>query len=310
MELIRGLHNLHPRHRGSVVTLGNFDGVHVGHQAVLCQAGTHARALGLPMTAISFEPMPREFFRVQPTVARLTRLRERVEALIAAGCVDRLLVLRFDRQLARWSPSEFMRRVLVDGLGARHIVVGDDFRFGRGREGDFQRLAEFGEQHGFGVEEAHSVLVDGVRVSSTAIREALAAGDLPTAERYLGRPYRMSGRVAHGDKRGRQIGFPTANIYLHRALSPVQGVFVVRVQGAADQTLYGVANVGPRPTVGGSEARLEVHLFDFAGDLYGRHLDVDFLHALRPEKRFDSLPELIAQIGRDAEAARAWLADR
>jgi riboflavin kinase/FMN adenylyltransferase len=310
LEIIRGLHNLRARHAGAVVTLGNFDGVHRGHQAVLCQSATRSRALGLPMTAVSFEPMPREFFGVRPAVARLSRLRERAEALAALGTVDRLLVLRFDARLARMSAEAFMQRVLADGLGARHVVVGDDFRFGRGREGDFLRLAEFGERHGFGVEEAHSVLVDGVRVSSTAIREALALGDLSTAERYLGRPYRMSGRVAHGDKRGRQIGFPTANIYLHRALSPVQGVFVVRVQGAADQTLYGVANVGPRPTVGGSEARLEVHLFDFAGDLYGRHLDVDFLHALRPEKRFDSLPELIAQIGRDAEAARAWLADR
>ncbi|RMG31166.1 MAG: bifunctional riboflavin kinase/FAD synthetase [Gammaproteobacteria bacterium] len=309
MRLIRGLYNLRAQDRGVAATIGSFDGVHLGHQAVLGQLAEKAAALGVPTCVITFEPLPREYFHPDSAPPRLTRFREKVCALQRYS-VDRLLVLRFDARLAALSAQEFAQRILVDGLAVRYLVVGDDFRFGRGREGDFHFLQRLGEAAGFGVAHMHSFEIGGERVSSTRVRAALAAGDMALAEQLLGRPYRMLGRVAHGDKRGRTIGFPTANIFLHRHRTPVQGVFAVEMFGLDREPVQGVANVGTRPTVDGTRSLLEVHLFDFDQDIYGRQVAVDFLYKLRDERRFDSFDALMRQIRRDVEAARDWFAQR
>jgi riboflavin kinase / FMN adenylyltransferase len=309
MELIRGLHNLRLRHRGCVATIGNFDGVHLGHQAVLGQLAERAAEWGLPAAVITFEPQPMEFFAHDTVPPRLTRFREKVQALRRFS-VARVICLRFNRALADMPAAEFIRRLLVDGLAVRYLVVGDDFRFGKARQGDFAMLQAAGYANGFQVAAMRSFDVDGVRVSSTRIREALARDDLAGAEKLLGRPYRMCGRVVHGDERGRTIGFPTANIHLHRRSSPVSGVYAVEVFGLEKEPLSGVANVGLRPTVGGTQSRLEVHLLDFDGDIYGRYVQVDFLRKLRPEHRFASLEELVVQIGKDTAAARTFHAAR
>jgi riboflavin kinase/FMN adenylyltransferase len=309
MELIDGLHNLRPRHRGCVATIGNFDGVHLGHQAVLGQLAERGAELGLPTAVITFEPHPREFFARGEVPPRLSRFREKMQALRRFS-VERVVCLRFNQALANMAAANFIGELLVDGLGVRYLVVGDDFRFGKGRQGDFAMLCAAGHDHGFQVAAMHTFNVDGMRASSTRIREALARDDLATAEKLLGRPYRMCGRVVHGDERGRSIGFATANVHLHRHSSPVSGVYAVELFGLEQEPLSGVANVGTRPTVGGSESRLEVHLLDFDADIYGRYVHVDFLRKLRPERRFESLEELVAQIRNDAEQARAFHAAR
>lgn len=304
MLLIRGLHNLRAAHRGCVATIGNFDGVHLGHQAVLEALTARARTEGLPSLVITFEPQPLEFFRPDQAPARLTRLREKLEAIAACG-VDRVLLIRFNAAFAAVEAVDFVKSVLVGRLGLRHLYVGDDFRFGNGRLGDFAMLSEMGRSLGFGVESLDTIAEDGCRVSSTRIREALQAGDLEHAARCLGRRYRICGRVAHGNKRGRTIGFPTLNIGLLRRLTPLRGVFAVQVIGLGDLALHGVANIGNRPTVAGDERLLlEVHLFDFAGDVYGRHVEVDFVAHIREERRFESFDALREQIARDAQQAR------
>jgi len=309
MELIRGFHNLQPRHRGCVATIGNFDGVHLGHQTVLGQLSDKAAELGVASVVISFEPYPMEFFAVDRAPARLTRLREKVRALTRYS-VDRMLCLRFDKAFAEQAAREFIDTVLIDSLDVRYLVVGDDFRFGHNREGDFALLEQVGRERGFEVVHLHTFSVDGERVSSTRIREALAEGDMVTAEKLLGRPYRMCGRVAHGDKRGRSIGFPTANIHLHRHNTPVKGVFAVELFGVKGEPVAGVANVGTRPTVDGTRSLLEVHLFDFADEIYGEYVHVEFVHKLRDETRFESFEELRKQIDIDAEQARVFFKNR
>lgn len=307
MELIRGLHNLRPRHRGCAATIGNFDGVHLGHQAVLGQLSERAAELGLPMVVVIFEPQPQEFFSPATAPPRLTRLREKLEAL-RRYAVERVLVLRFDARLAALSADEFIQRVLVDGLDVRYLVVGDDFRFGQGRAGDFRLLQETGAREGFQVVNMHTFAVGGERVSSTRVRTALAQGDLEAAEALLGRPYRISGRVAAGEQRGRTIGFPTANIHLHRHQSPLQGVYAVELFGLEQEPLPGVANLGRRPTVGGTRLQLEVHLFDFDREIYGRNVHVNFLRRIRDERTFESFDALRRQIDADAAQARAFFA--
>lgn len=309
MELIRGLHNLRARHRGCAVTIGNFDGVHLGHQAVLGQLAERAAELGLPMAVMIFEPQPQEFFAPETAPARLTRLREKLEAL-RRYAVERVLCLRFDRALASLTAEEFIQRVLIDGLDVRYLVVGDDFRFGKGRSGDFKLLQEIGERQGFPVVNMHTFAIGGERVSSTRVRDALAQGDLETAGALLGRPYRMSGRVAHGEQRGRSIGFPTANIHLHRDKTPLQGVYAVELFGLEHEPLPGIANLGRRPTVDGTRLQLEVHLFDFDQDIYGRNVHVNFLQRIRDERKFESFDALREQIVRDAEQARAFFRRR
>lgn len=304
MQLVRGLHNLRPRHRGCVATIGNFDGVHRGHQAILARLRERAVELGVPSCVVIFEPQPREYFAPETAPARLARLRDKV-ALLAAEGVDRVLCLAFNQRLSRLSASEFVETILVDGLGVRHLEVGDDFRFGCDRLGDFAFLQDAGEQHGFTVEAAQTVELDGLRVSSTQVRDALAAADFPLAERLLGRPFRIGGRVLHGQKLARQLGTPTANVQLKRRRAPLSGVYLVSAQ-IDGQVWPGVANIGVRPTVSGDgSAHLEVHLLDFAGDLYGRLLTVEFHHKLREEQRFASLEALKSAIDADIAAARA-----
>lgn len=325
MELIRGLHNLKPRHRGCVATLGNFDGVHLGHQAVIGQLAEQAEELGLPAVAIIFEPQPQEFFsdvqehtspgahdgaaRPQRAAARLTRFREKFQALRRFS-IDRVLCIRFTASFAALAPEEFIRRVLVDGLGIRYLVVGDDFRFGHHRRGDFAMLQAAGSQYGFQVVNMHTFNIDGERVSSSGIRTALLAANLDGAEKLLGRPFRMGGRVAHGRKLGRRLGIPTANIHLHRKAVPLKGIYTVEVFGLRDEPLPGVADVGTRPTVNGTKTLLEVHLLDFDGDIYGCHVNVNFLHKLRDEKRFDSLDVLARAIELDVVNAREFFKRR
>jgi len=308
MEFIRGWHNLKPRHRGCVATIGNFDGVHIGHQAVIGQLAEKAEEIGLPTQVILFEPQPQEFFQTKTAVPRLMRLREKLQALRRYS-VDRVLCLRFNARFAAMEPEEFIQRILVERLGVRYLVVGDDFRFGNKRRGDFDMLVAAGRQHGFQVVNMHTVAIDGERVSSTRIRAALAKADLALAEKLLGRPYRMSGRVAHGDKLGRTLGFPTANIHLHRKVTPIKGVFAVEVFGLNTEPLAGAANIGTRPTVGGTRTLLEVHLLDFNENIYGAYVQVNFLHKLREELRFESIEELKQWIRKDVEDVRAFFKD-
>lgn len=304
MQLVRGSHNLRPAHRGCVATIGNFDGVHLGHRAVFAAMRERAAAMGLPTLVITFEPQPLEFFRPAEAPARLTRLREKLAAIADCG-IDRVMLLEFGAYLAGQSAEDFIRQVLVDGLDVRHLYVGDDFRFGQGRAGDFALLQQAGVDHGFGVESLESVIHLDERVSSTGIRQALAAGDLRRAAHWLGRDYAICGRVAHGDKRGRTIGFPTLNVDLHRRVSPLRGVFAVQVGGIAVQPLPGVANIGNRPTVEGDDRfLLEVHLFDFDQQVYGKHVEVHFVERIRDEKKFDSFDQLRQQIQADAARAR------
>jgi len=309
MQIIRNIKNLKPEHHGCVATIGNFDGVHLGHQAVLGQLAQKADELKLPLTVVTFEPQPQEFFRPEESPPRLTRFREKVQAL-RRYAVNRVLVLRFNEKFSQQSPDDFIQNLLVDGLGVKYLVVGDDFRFGKNRAGDFAMLQDVGMDQGFEVVNMHTFALDGDRVSSTRVREALWMGDLNAAEKLLGRIYRMSGRVAHGDKKGRTIGFPTANIHLHRINTPLRGVFAVELFGIEGEPLPGVANLGTRPTVGGMKTLLEVHLFHFDDDIYGRHVHVDFLHKIRDEQRFDSFDDLKVQILRDVEHARKFFAAR
>lgn len=291
---------------GCVVTLGNFDGVHLGHQALIRAAACAASAAGLPLVVMIFEPLPREFFQPATPVARLTRLRERVAFIQAVGGVEVLWVLPFNAALAALPATEFVTQLLVTQLRARAVWIGDDFRFGYRRQGDRSLLQTLGAIHGFTVAAAPTCVHEGERVSSTRIRAHLQAGELSAAAALLGRPMSLCGRVVHGDKRGRTIGFPTANIGLHRRLSPLQGVFAVQMTLADGRVVNGVANIGTRPTVDGQSARLEVHLFDFTESIYGQQVSVAFLQALRAEQKFDSLAALVEQITRDADAARAF----
>ncbi|WP_339775870.1 bifunctional riboflavin kinase/FAD synthetase [uncultured Methylophaga sp.] len=305
-KIIRGLYNLPDPAQGCVATIGNFDGVHLGHQAVLTQLAMKADMLNLPAVVITFEPQPFEYFVPEKAPARLSRFREKVEALRAYS-IQKLCVLRFNRQLAEMQAETFIQKLLVEGLNVRYLVVGDDFRFGKDRQGDFALLQQVGKQHGFQVVNMHTFAIEDMRVSSTRIREALQDGDLAVAEKLLGRPYRMSGRVAHGDKRGRKMGYPTANIHLHRAKVPLNGVYAVQLYGIDEEPVNGVANIGVRPTISGSDkALLEVHLFDFKRDIYGEHVQVYFLKKLREEQKFASLEQLIEQIHIDSAQAKGF----
>lgn len=308
MRLIRGLHNLRPDHHGSALTIGNFDGLHRGHQAVLARLRERADELDLTTTVMTFEPTAQEYFSPATAPARLQRLREKLAVLCELD-VDQTLCLRFDRRLAGLSAAEFVERILVRGLKVRYLVVGDDFRFGKGREGDFGFLVEAGRRGGFEVVNTGTFCHGDDRVSSTRIRSALAAGDFEAAAHMLGRPYRICGRVAPGQQRGRTIGFHTANIRLHRRVSPLRGVYAVRAFGLGDAAVNGVANVGTRPTVDGTDTVLEVHLFDFDRDIYGLHLEVEFCKKLRDEKKFESFELLRQQISRDAAQARRYFSE-
>jgi riboflavin kinase/FMN adenylyltransferase len=293
-----------------VLAIGNFDGLHLGHRALLERLTNTARQHGLPPAVMTFEPHPRELFSPEQAPARLTSLREKLALLESCG-IEEVFLLHFSRKLAGLTAEEFIERVLVQGLGARHLIIGDDFRFGKGRAGDFAMLQAAGLQHGFGVEAMHTIEIDGERVSSSAVRDILGAGDLEHAARLLGRPYSIAGRVVHGDKIGRKLGFPTANIQLKRKRVALTGVFAVTVSGLDKRHLPGAASLGVRPTLGlGLRPVLEVHLFDFDREIYGQHLTVHFLHKLRDEARYDSLEALTAQIARDVATTQDYFAGK
>jgi riboflavin kinase/FMN adenylyltransferase len=304
MEVIRGLHNLRDKHRGCVATIGNFDGVHLGHQKVLEQVAHKAKALGLPTTVIIFEPQPREFFGGEQVPARLTRFDEKVRLLCQLG-IDRVLCLPFNEAMRSMTAREFIDALLLEGLAVRHFVVGDDFRFGCDRTGDYAMLEQVGAEKGFTVEHTVTHTVDDERVSSTRIRIALKNHDFEHAKALLGRTYRISGRVMHGQKLGRQLGVPTANVRMHRFAAPLNGVYAVKVYAADGAYLgNGVCNIGIRPTVGGTRPVLEAHIFDFNGDLYGQLLSVEFVEFIREERKFSGLDELKATISNDIQTAR------
>ena len=309
MQFIRGIQNLAGDHPGCVATIGNFDGIHLGHQSVIGQLAEKAAELNLPSVLISFEPQPMEYFQPTRAPARLTRLREKLQALRRFS-VDKVLCLAFNKRLAEMPAQRFIQTILVDKLKLKYLVVGDDFRFGQNRQGDFAMLEQAGEEFGFQVVNMHTFAIDAERVSSTRIRQALEAGELTEAERLLGRTYRMSGRVVHGEKLGRQLGFPTANIDIHRRTTPLQGIFVVEVFGLEGEPLPGVASIGTRPTVDGKTVVLEVYLFDFDQDIYGKHLQVSFLHKLRDEVKYTTLEALTEQIQKDVDEARHYFGDK
>ena len=305
MQLIRGLNGLGERQRGCVVTIGTFDGIHLGHQALLERVAAHARRLARPSMVLTFEPMPREYLAGEDCPARLTTFRERWQVFAALG-LEVLWVLRFDEPL-RCLSGEGFARLLAEQLRAPVVVVGHDFRFGRHGEANAEQLCAAGHRLGFQTEVLPPVMLEGERVSSSAVRAALAAGQFGRATRLLGRPYTISGRVIGGERLGRRLGYPTANLALQRRRSPLEGIFAVRVHGIAHEALPAVASLGRRPTVNGGEPLLEVHVFDFSADLYGRRLEVEFVAKLRDEERFADLDALVAQMHRDAQAARAIL---
>jgi riboflavin kinase / FMN adenylyltransferase len=306
MELVRGLHNISRRHQGCVLTVGNYDGVHLGHQKMIGVLKSRAVELRLSSTVLVFEPSSKEFIDPDGAPPRLTRWREKFLALAAQG-VDRLVTLRFDEYMRAMTHECFVDELIVGTLRTRHMVVGNDFRYGCNAGGTIDSLRAAGEAHGFGVEQIAPFVFDGVRVSSTAVRERLAQSDFAGAERLLGRPYRMLGRVVHGNELGRKLGFPTANLRLMRRKPPVQGVMAVRVFGIEPEPLKAVASLGTRPTVDGKDMLLEVHVFDFGGDLYGKEIEVEFVAKLRDEIKFDSLDALTAQMQSDAALAREIL---
>lgn len=308
MQVIRAI----PRHADGAIalTIGNFDGVHRGHEAMVARLIAAARAQGLPAAVMTFEPHPREFFSPADAPARLSPIRDKVDRLRHLG-VDRVYVCRFDRAFSSQSPEAFAHEILVQRLGVRWLLVGDDFRFGARRAGDVHLLQRLGAASGMTVEGMHTVEVDGIRASSTAVREALAAGDLVAAERVLGRPYGITGRVVGGDRIGRELGFPTANVRMHLNRPPLMGIFAVEVHGIGPAPMAGAASLGVRPTVtDAGKPVLEVFLLDFSGDLYRRRVRVDFLHRLRDEAKYPTLDALKAQIALDVRATREFLALR
>ncbi|QHM73967.1 bifunctional riboflavin kinase/FAD synthetase [Mixta intestinalis] len=305
MKFIRGIHNLRAQHRGCVLTIGNFDGVHRGHKALLARLREEGQRRGLPVVVMLFEPQPLELFATDKAPARLTRLRDKLKYLAQEG-VDAVLCVRFDRRFAAVSAQSFVNDLLVDKLGVQFLAVGDDFRFGAGREGDFLLLQKAGVEYGFDVISTETFCEGGKRISSTAIRQALADDNLALAETLLGHPFALSGRVVHGDALGRTIGFPTANILLRRIVSPVKGVYAVDVHGLSEQPLPGVANIGTRPTVAGLRQQLEVHLLDVSMNMYGRHIEVVLRQKIRNEQRFPSLDALKEQIAKDVVTAREF----
>ncbi|MGA9027034.1 MAG: bifunctional riboflavin kinase/FAD synthetase [Steroidobacteraceae bacterium] len=306
MIAVRGPHPVARLSRGCVLTVGNYDGVHLGHQQMIGVLKMRAEQLRLPSTVLVFEPSSKEFIDPDGAPPRLTRWREKYLALAQLG-VERLVTLRFDERMRAMTPQGFVDELIVGELGARHMVVGDDFRYGCKAAGTIDTLSAAGRARGFGVEQIPPYVFDSVRVSSTVIRERLWLGNFAGAAHLLGRPYRMIGRVAHGRKLGRTLGFPTANVRIGRRKPPLWGVAAVRVHGIAAAALPGVASLGTRPTVDGVEPLLEAHVFDFAGDLYGREIEVEFVAKLRDEAKFGSLAAMTEQMQIDAAQARVLL---
>jgi riboflavin kinase / FMN adenylyltransferase len=318
MKIFRHYDEVPPALRGAVVAIGNFDGVHLGHQALIAEARAQAQARGAPLAVLSFEPHPQEYFRALrqetapagPDCFRLTPLRQKARLLADLG-VDALFALNFDGDMARRSPQEFVETVLLEGLGICGAVVGHDFEFGKGRAGNLAVLAYMGEMEGFSVTAFDTVTVGEDKISSTRVRQLLKDAHPEDAARLLGRFWAVEARVEHGDARGREMGFPTANMHLGHCLAPAYGVYAVRVNILDNDRIVarhdGVANFGVRPMYKVEVPLMETHLFDFDGDLYGKYLSVELVRYIRPEAKFSGLDTLIAQIGRDAQTARLWL---
>ncbi|MDX2349740.1 MAG: bifunctional riboflavin kinase/FAD synthetase [Porticoccus sp.] len=308
-KFIRGLHNLKPEHGGCVATIGSFDGVHRGHRAILQQLREKAAELGLPSVVMIFEPQPQEFFSGEQAPARLMRLREKIETFVEEG-VDQIFCLQFNRSLRSLSAREFVDQVLIAGLNVHCLVVGDDFRFGHDRSGNYQLLKQAGIEHGFDVLDTRTLEYQGERISSTRIRRALDDADFELVEALLGRPFRIAGRVVYGQRLGRQLGIPTANVHLNRYRAPLSGVYVVEVF-LDGRCLPGVANVGVRPTVGDLiKPVLEVHLLDFDEELYGQRIHVEFKAKVREEAKFSSLDLMVEEIHNDIKIARKYFAEQ
>jgi riboflavin kinase / FMN adenylyltransferase len=307
MNIIRGLHNCQQKHRGGILTIGNFDGLHLGHQKIFQQLRDEAKKQGSHCGLMTFEPLPREFFSRHDNTPRLMNRSEKMRTLSQLSAdirPDFLLFLKFDHKLAAMTATQFIEQILVDKLAIKGVIIGDDFRFGCDRQGDFELLQSAGAKHGFSVASIASHCIDHLRVSSSLIREALISDQLQTADRMLGRPYTICGRVSHGDKRGRSIGFPTANIQLRRTETPLHGVYSVTMHSDNYGDIAGIANVGRRPTVDGERTQLEVHLFDFDESIYGEPVCVSFQHKIRDEKKFESFEALKQQIQIDCVRAR------
>lgn len=311
MQVIRGTYNCRKEHQNGVLTIGNFDGLHLGHQKILAQLQAEAEKYNTHSCLMTFEPLPREYFaQGKPTAARLMNRSEKTRTLSsfpAAIRPDYILFLNFKQSLARMSATQFIETILVDKLKIQSIIIGDDFRFGCDRKGDFALLQSYGEKYQFSVSKMDSHHIENKRVSSSLIRDALSSDALATADKMLGRPYSICGHVNHGDKRGRTIGFPTANIHLHRAETPLKGVYSVTMHSKKYGDVAGVANLGRRPTVNGERVQLEVHLFDFNQSIYGEQVCVSFQHKIRDEKKFESFDELKQQIKIDCEQAQRLL---
>lgn len=303
MQLIRGINNIQPEDHGCVLTIGNFDGVHLGHQRVIEALIDKAKQHNAVPTVMVFEPQPQELFAKDKAPARLTRLRDKYQLLAQQG-VERLMCVSFNKKFASLSAETFIEELLVKQLGVKHLIIGDDFRFGQHRRGDFVMLKAYGEKLGFSVTDTKSFKLADCRISSTEIRGALEQDNLAEAARMLGREYSISGKVFHGDKNGRKFGFPTANVLLKRRVSPVSGVYAVQVKH--DSKVYqGVANIGTRPTLSGIRQQLEVHIFDFNQSIYGQHIEVVMVKKLREERKFDSITALKEQIQLDSEQAKS-----
>jgi riboflavin kinase/FMN adenylyltransferase len=310
MQVIRGLHNCRKEHQSGVITIGNFDGLHLGHQKILEQLNAEANRLNTHRCLMTFEPLPREYFAKNSTATRLMNRSEKIRVLKGFDSTirpDFLLFLNFNRALASMPASEFIEKILIDKLKVKSVIVGDDFRFGCDRQGDFSMLRSYGELHDFSVISIESHLIENQRASSSLIRKALINDHLASADRMLGRTYTICGHVAHGEKRGRTIGFPTANIHLKRAETPLHGVYSVTMHSPKYGDVAGIANLGRRPTVDGTHVQLEVHLFDFDESLYGEHICVSFQNKIRDEKKFESFEDLKQQIQIDCKEAKNLL---
>jgi len=309
MKLIRGLYNLTRPLAASAGTIGNFDGVHRGHQQVISQLRRVAKAASLPTVVIIFEPQPIEYFAPDKAPKRLARFREKI-AYLKAQQIDYLLCLRFNQELASQSAEDFVQQILAEGLNTKHLVIGDDFHFGKNRQGNFQFLQQHSEGFGFIVDETETLIIDDERVSSTRVRQCIQQDDFDKAAELLGRPYSLSGRIAHGKKLGRKLGYPTINIKMGDKTLIVKGIFAVLVKGIDNRVLQGVASIGTRPTVNGVDTILEVYILDFDQDVYGYSVVVEFLYKIRDEEKFESLAELTTWIAQDTEKAKAFFKTR
>ncbi len=305
MKLIRGLNNLTQPLAASAVTIGNFDGVHLGHQLVIQQLQAAAATDSLPTVVIIFEPQPIEFFSPAKAPKRLARFREKI-TLLKTQKIDYLLCLHFDRELANLSAEDFVQQILLARLNTRQLVIGDDFHFAKNRQGNYRFLQQNSARFGFCLASTKTLMIDDERVSSTRIRNAIQQGNFEKAAELLGRPYSLGGRVAHGQKLGRQLGYPTINIKMGDKTLIVKGIFAVKVKGIDNRLLRGVASIGTRPTVSGVDTILEVYILDFNQDVYGYSVEIQFLHKIRDEKKFDSLEELSTNIGQDTDQAIAY----